>query len=387
MMPHRRLTLLALALLLVPALAGARPKGTIKVKFPAVKVAAGTNVEQCYFLRVPLKDAFDVGSWTITNRPKGTVAVQHFLVYQYTGSRLDEFAAQQKQVIPSRACLDLGPIDRDDRQLIASGAAPSLNGSFPAGLALPLPAGAVGILLDANWVGGSKGGKVSGRVVLKRAARGTVRRRLQPIEARAADEGILVPPFTEGTTRDHVDARWVPGADTCLYEITSQMHRRGLFVAIDRLTPTGDRDNLTGGLPNPYDDDAVPLFGSPDYTDPGTRVFHDGLLVPVGGALGWACWHDNGTVNPVRLGCEEADGTAPGSIEGGPAKPCTVFGAGSSECGATDAAYPGRSFTGACVAANVVAGTTPDDEICGIAGFSYDAVNGSCDVSSLPPLN
>ncbi len=386
-MPHRRFALLALALLLVPALGWARPKGTIKLKFPPVKVAAGANVEQCYFLRVPLKDAFDVGSWTIANRAKGTVAVQHFLVYQYTGTRLAEFAAQQKQVIPSRACLDLGPVDRDDRQLIASG--PSLNarGIYPPGLALSLPAGEVGILLDANWVGGSKGGKASAQVVLKRAARGTVKRRLQPIGARAADAGILVPPFTVATTRDHVDARWPVAADTCLYEVTSQMHRRGLFAAIDRLTPTGEIDNPAGGLPNPYDGDAVPLFGSPDYTDPGTRIFRDGLLVPAGGSLAWACWHDNGTVLPVRLGCEETAGEAPGSIDGGAAKSCTVFGPASPECGAADPAYPGRTFTGACVAANVVFGPTPDDEICGVAGFAYEAVNGACDVSSLPPLN
>jgi hypothetical protein len=111
------------------------------------------------------------------------------------------------------------------------------------------------------------------------------------------------------------------------------------------------------------------------------------LLLPAGGALAWACWHDNGDLQPVRLGCEELSGEVPGTIAGGPAKACTTFGAGSPECPASDPAFPGRTFTGACVAANVVAGTSPDDEICGLAGWSYEAVNGACDVSSLPPLN
>jgi hypothetical protein len=39
------------------------------------------------------------------------------------------------------------------------------------------------------------------------------------------------------------------------------------------------------------------------------------------------------------------------------------------------------------VPANVVAGTTPDDEVCGLAGFYYDAApGGSCDVASLAPI-
>ncbi len=384
-MPHRLLALAALALVLVPQAASA--KNAIKLKFPPVRVAAGTNVEQCYFVRVPLKDTFDLASWTIKNRTGGSVAVQHFLVYQYTGTRLAEFAAQQKQVMASRACLDLGPVDRDDRQLIASGPAPTANGAYPSGLSIPLGPGEVGILLDANWVGGVKGGKASARVVLKRAKRGTVRRRLEPIADRAADAGIFVAPFTTATTRTLVDARWQPAADTCVSEVTGQMHRRGLFIAVDRLTPAGETDNPPGGLANPYEGDRATLFGSPDYTDPGTRRFPTGLLVGTGGSLAWACWHDNGEVLPARLGCEEAAGVPPGSIAVGPAKECAVFGPASSDCPASDPAFPGRAFTGACVAANVVAGTSPDDEICGLAGWAYPAVNGGCDVSSLPPLN
>jgi hypothetical protein len=41
-----------------------------------------------------------------------------------------------------------------------------------------------------------------------------------------------------------------------------------------------------------------------------------------------------------------------------------------------------------CVAANLVAGPTPDDEICALAGYYYEAApGGSCDVSGLPAIN
>ena len=99
------------------------------------------------------------------------------------------------------------------------------------------------------------------------------------------------------------------------------------------------------------------------------------------------CWHDNGTRVPVRLGCEEVSGEAPGSIDVGPAKPCTIVGRNPSECPASDPAYPGRTFTETCVAANLVAGPDPDDEVCALAGFYYDAAPGvaPCDAAVALP--
>jgi hypothetical protein len=92
----------------------------------------------------------------------------------------------------------------------------------------------------------------------------------------------------------------------------------------------------------------------------------------------------------VRFGCEERAGTPPGLPGGvpggGPAKLCGTPSQASSECPAIDLALPGRSFTGACVPANLVAGPTPDDEACALTGVAYDAVGGQCDVRSLPPI-
>lgn len=114
-----------------------------------------------------------------------------------------------------------------------------------------------------------------------------------------------------------------------------------------------------------------------------------------GEALHPVCWHDNGVATAVRVGCEETPGVVPGIAAGlpggGPAKPCTVVRATSPECPAGDPAYPGRSFTGTCVPAYLVAGSTADDEVCGVTGVFYDAVAGAadraaCDVIELPPL-
>jgi hypothetical protein len=208
---------------------------------------------------------------------------------------------------------------------------------------------------------------VSARVVLTRAKPGSVRRRLQPILARAADAGIDVPPFALRATESLVDARWRPPADACLFEVTGKTHRRGRFFGVELRDAADQPRAPLDGLPNPYASGRPTLFGAPDYTDPGTRRFDSGLFVGAAESLRYGCWHDNGEMEPARLGCLEGPGVTPGSV-GVPAAECS----------------PGCT----CVPANLVAGPTPDDEICALAGFYYNAPSGgSCDVSALPPVN
>jgi hypothetical protein len=397
---RRLLPILLVALALIAGDAGAarKPKRTIKLRFPKILIAPGANVEGCVFFRVPTTEPFDLESFRIRNHgARRDLLVRHFLVYEYTGERLGEFAQWQRQVVRSRGCIELGPVDRDRRQLVASGAALNSRGILPQGLALPLepvpampggPVDGIGILLDGNWVNqGRRTRAVSGKVILSRAKPGTVRRRLRPILERSAEAGILVPPFEIGTTEDHVDARWRPGADVCLYNVTGKLHRRGLFLGVDVLDADGQlRNPSTGGIVNPFDAARYQLYGAPDWTDSGSRTFRDGFLVRADESVRVGCWHDNGTRVPVRLGCEEVAGEPPGSVAVGPAKPCTIVGPDVAECPAGDPAYPERTFTGRCVAANLVAGSDPDDEVCALAGFYYDAVPGvpsdsACDLA------
>ena len=68
----------------------------------------------------------------------------------------------------------------------------------------------------------------------------------------------------------------------------------------------------------------------------------------------------------------------------GAAKRCET----DADCPATDPAYPGRSFTGKCVPANLVFGFTSDDDMCIMPGAWYPAnAAGSCDLSGMPLLN
>jgi len=380
----------ALSLLLVGPSAAARlPKRSLTLRFPKTLIPPGTSVEACVFVRIPATEPFDLAAFRIKNRGSGgDLAVQHLLVYQYTGARLAEFAEWQKQVVRSRGCLELGPIDRDERQLIASGAGLDTRGAFPQGLVLPLaptpatPGGApdgIGILIDGNWVNrGRRTRKASAKVTLTRARPGAAVRRLRPILERGAEAGVLVPPFETASSEARVDARWRPDADACLYTVTGKLHRRGLFLGVDALDGADRLLNpATGGIVNPFEPGRYHLFGALDWTDAGARTFPSGFLVRAGESLRVGCWHDNGTRVPVRLGCEETPGAAPGSIAGGPAKPCTIVGRNPAECPASDAAHPGRRFTETCVAANLVAGPTPDDEVCALAGFYWDAVPGA----------
>ena len=376
----RILASLVAALVLVSPAAAKNPPRTLKLQFPRTVIPAGGNVEVCVFLRLPVTEPFDLASYQIAQQGfSGTGAViNHFLIYVYSGERLGEFAAQEKQVIESRGCLDLGPVDRDERQLIALSRSPNSRAEFPTGLALPLepvpdspgggPAG-IGILLDANWLNSpGKPRSVTAKVLLTAAKPGTVRRRLQPILARDADAGIDVPPFTLRATESLVDARWRPPVDACLFDVTGKTHRRGRFFAVE-LLDANDRPRP------PLDGLAIPaelggggtLFGSPDFTDPGSQRFSSGAFIAATESLRYGCWHDNGYKFPARLGCQETPATPPGSL-GAPAAECT------------------ESCT--CVAANLVAGQTPDDEICALAGYYYEAAPGaSCNVSGLPVIN
>jgi hypothetical protein len=208
---------------------------------------------------------------------------------------------------------------------------------------------------------------VSAVVTFKAAKRGTLRRRLQTIFARDAEAGIDVPPFAVRATESLVDARWHPPGDVCLFDITDHMHRRGRFFGVEIRDAADQPRPPLSGLANPYANGRPTLFGAPDYTDPGSQRFPDGLFVGAAESLRYGCWHDNGETEPVRLGCQETPGVVPGSV-GSPATECTP--------------------TCTCVPANLVAGPTPDDEVCTLAGFYYDAAPGaSCGLSSLPPIN
>jgi hypothetical protein len=151
--------------------------------------------------------------------------------------------------------------------------------------------------------------------------------------------------------------------------VTGQMHKRGRFFGVDLVGTDGQVHNPEGGVQNPFDPARRHLFGGFDWTDEGALVRP--FRLAVGEALHYACWDDNGSARAVRLGCEEVSGAIPGTI-GQPAKPCSS----AADCPPMDVAYPGRSFTGVCRTANLVAGPDTEDEVCRLNGFYTDAAAG-----------
>lgn len=400
--------------------APAREPRTVKLRFPHVSVAAGTRPELCVFVPLRATTPFDLESWDLrVQGARGAFGIAHFLVYLYRGERFAEFAADAGRVVSSRACLALGPSDRDRRQLVASGFAVRARRALPPGVALrlaPTPRapgegpGGIGFLLDINWVNGADRPRVgSASATLRRAPRNRSPRIALPLEAASAELGLLVPPSalrsTETSTAalnallpDQPPVRdvWGPGVgggpagDVCVLAITGRMHERGRFLGVDVVDAGGNV--LAGGdaVANPFEPGRRHFFGAVDYTDPGTRSLQPPLLLRAGQMLRYECWTENGVSTPTRLGCEERAGEPPGTPRGlpgwGPARPCTEV-QNPLACPSADPAYPGRSFTGACVVANAVGGATPDDEACALTGFYFDALPGasgsSCDASSL----
>jgi hypothetical protein len=378
----RRSGLALLTLLVFAGGAAARDRATIKIRTPKVPLAAGSNVEICYFLRIPTTTPFTMGSWQLVNKgAKGGTQPSHALAYLYTGENLAGFTSGE--IVQSRGCLDLGPGDRDRRVLFASSSAPNVVRALPSGVGLELapvsdaPGGApagIGILVDAAWANGeTKSKKVSTTLVLKRVKKGKANAVARPIADRSADAGILVPPFTEHSTAETVDARWTPTKDVCVLGLTTQMHRRGQCAGVDQLDASGQVKEPAVGLPNRCEpDQRKQLFVANDWTDPGALAFTTPMPVRAGESLRYSCWVDNGGPRgaAVRLGCEESPGVPPGGV----GKPAVL-------CGQpTDPPCPGNA---ACVFANAVAGATADDEVCGITALVYDAApGGSCDVST-----
>jgi hypothetical protein len=403
----------AILLALLPALAhGAREPRTLKLRFPRVTVPARANVELCAVVRVPRTTAFDLGRFEVRHRaPRRALTARHFLVYAYTGERLGELAAESGRVVESRGCLDVGPADRDRRHLVFASAGRS--GGFPPGLALPLvpvpaapggPPDGLGLVLDVEWINISSRPQRARTLVVLRRAR-DVRRRLVPIFERSAESGLRVPPAavvsTEATTAALNAARpgeppvvdaWRAAADACVLTVSGHLHKRGAFIGVDLVGADGVvRNPAEGGAENPFEPGRRHLFGASDYTDPGLRRFFPALRLAAGEQLRYACWLDNGVRNAVRLGCEETSGVPPGEAVGlpggGPAKRCTIPGTNPAECPATDAAHPGRAFTGRCVPANAVAGASAEDEACALTGLAFDAVSvpgAECDPTRAP---
>jgi hypothetical protein len=417
-MPHARRLVVLLVFALLPVLAAAPPaaarKGKpIKLKMPRIAVPPQSDLEVCTFVRLPMKEGFDNAETYVVNvGGNAEFTSHHFLMWQYLGKDMDGFP-EKGRVSPGEACIDFGPADSNQRALVAGSQSPRAVYTLPRGLAQRLEPtiasdgrSVVGLILNTHWINSSnRTQRATVRIKMRPVKRGEIKRYIKPIFEVVGNAFIDVPPGAERQTgfvwspggfdfAGGLSGGTLPRGPACVAMVTAHMHKRGKRFSVYF-------------KPSPREQDPQPLFTTTDYSDPGQLIFdgQDGrpapLLVRPGQALAYSCMHDNGVTTTVKLGCEETPGEPPGislfevfqqgQLGNGldhAAKRCTS----DADCPATDPAYPGRSFTGRCVPANLVFGFSSDDDMCILPGAYYDAnpdapPGQECDLDLLPPAN
>jgi hypothetical protein len=378
------LATLVLAPLADPAPALARRAVTVRV--PAFDVPPFVNREVCTFVPVKTRKPMDVAEIRIKNIGNNDEFTSHHLiVYSYSGD-LAAAMASRGEVVDDTACLNFGSGDPTALQLLATSQAILSRQPMPRGTALRLEPGslgsgrkrAIGLVLNSHWINSSdRTQRARVAVKLIGARSGSVERELKPIFEVTANGPLKVPPggtakvgwlwgpglFSGGQAVAFIGGLANPEGPACVTMLIGHMHRRGTLFTADYIDAAQNRTRL---------------YTNTAYADPPTLYLDPPLLVGAGEKIGYECTHDNAT--DPKLGCEEEPGVAPGRsvIESFPdvpanAKGCRVKGPNPEECPPTDAAYPGRTFTGNCVDANLVFGFTSEDDMCILPGYYYDA--------------
>jgi hypothetical protein len=398
----------AVALAALATAPDASAAGPMVLKFPRFTVPAHSDREVCTFVRLPRRRAFDSGGFEIVNLGVNPEFVSHhFLMYTYVGTNADGFPARG-QIVDSKACLDFGPTDRNQRILIGGSQSPRSRQRLPRGLAQHIePPGEgqpIGIILNTHWINGSDRPRDASVKIRIFPARRGLRRYMQPIFEATASGFLSIPPGKMRTAT----WSWGPGAlnlagafggaanpegAACVAMVTAHMHKRGRLFTADFI-----------GLNRPR----IPLLATDDYADPPQAIF-DGqagrpgpLLVRPGERIEYACTHANGTDDvSLKLGCEESPGETPGKsiaevvlsgrgLFSGTPKDC-MSDADCCPAGGPCADHSGRQLTGKCVPANLVFGFTSNDEMCILPGAYYDAnpsapAGAECDLARMPLL-
>lgn len=383
--------------------AGAR---NVKLRFPRFTVPAGAGREFCSFAWVPTEKPLDIEQWGVRMKGLGRgVVASHFLVQHYAGTRLDEFVKLANRVVENRGCLRFGPADGGIRTILFSASTPRARGAMFPGMALRLEPSegtrrGVGFVFSTAWNNGTdKDRRGSAQVVLRRPRNGAEFGVAQTFATTTAELGLSVSPGTVRSTeestadlnalqpeRPAIEDVWGPGAangpagDVCVLRVSGRMHKRGRFLGVDLLRG-GELENGDVTVKNPFDETRLHLFGGFDYTDLGSLILTEPVLMRASDRLRYACWTENGANRPGRLGCEEQldvpPGTPVGATGGGPSKRCSAASDQTVECPATDTAFPGRTFTGRCVLATAVAGSSDEDEACAMTGIYFPAFIGA----------
>jgi hypothetical protein len=364
----------------------ARARRAVTVRVPPFDVAPRQNREICTFVPLPTNKPLDIADIFIRNQGANVGFTSHHLIVYAYRAPLEPVAAAKNKIVDDTACLNFGTGDPTALQLLATSQALRSHQPMPESTALhvdlqSMGAGkpAIGLVLNSHWINSSdKVQRARAKIKIVSANPRKLKRQLKPIFEVVANAFLKVPPGETSVT----GWRWGPGLQNlggsflggvenpsgpaCVTMLIGHMHRRGTLFTADFLDASGNRQRL---------------YTNERYSDPPTLSLADHpLLVRNGETIEYNCTHDNAT--DPKLGCEEEPGVAPGvavvetfpdSFYGRPAKQCHAEGPAPDECPPIDPKYPGRTFTGNCVKANLVFGFTSEDDMCILPGYYYDA--------------
>jgi hypothetical protein len=416
-MLSRRLPALLVAAMIAGAATPSASLGTktIRLRVPSFVVPPNMDREVCTFVPVPMSADFNFQKSVVVNVGGDRhFTSHHFLAWVYNGTSVDGFP-NRGQIVDSKACLDFGPADTNNRTLVAGAQAPRLVTTLGEGLGQQLTPTTNGsgkkilaIILNSHWINsGTRPKRAAVKLTLVAAKPHTVRRFVKPIFEVTANASIFVPPGQEHTERGYWGAGSldlhggslgggsVPakGATACVVGVTSHMHKRGVLFTIDLVQGPV---SVLGFGPETEQMLKPDILRTTQYTDPPqVSLMSNGGGMPLhpNEYLRYTCTHDNtGTdpTRPMKMGCEVTPGIPPGeSIAQLILHGNFDLNSGSTTTGAarrcaSDADCAGFG-TGKCVPANLVFGFTSDDDMCIMPGGYYDAdANGNCAVMSFP---
>src|SRR5215813_1460075 len=156
-----------LALLVAAMIAGAaNPSAslgarTIRLHVPSFVVPPKSDREVCTFVPLPMGTDFNFQKSVVVNVGGDRhFTSHHFLAWVYNGTNVEGFP-KRGQIVDSKACLDFGPADTNNRTLVAGAQAPRLVTTLGEGLAQQLTPTTDGsgkkvlaIILNSHWING-----------------------------------------------------------------------------------------------------------------------------------------------------------------------------------------------------------------------------------------
>lgn len=385
-----RLALVGIAIVAALGSAEARDR-VVRLKMGPFDIDAKRDREVCQVLRVPkVAPNTELVSWEARSklRRRGAVGSHHLVAYGYTGNG----GGFQSGIVDNPGCVEIGPADFFTRRVFLAGSGGEFaqgswtvsKGSMPGNLAQVLPVDASGnavIVINSHYFNSSsKKSKGFVRITLRLAPLPPGKKLVRQLIHLDASRDIMVPPGGTGTVTSALQADGSPNyategganptGDTCVFVLSTHMHKRGTRFDIGFESASGGRE----------------LLSWTDYLHPGTLLLPTfvegapGLLPAYNTANGfpritYGCAYANGVEGKeMKTGCEETAGVVPG-MSWADAEP---LGLSLNESHATPCGQDGVNCDGKpCVDANLVYGPLSDDDMCVLTAIVFDPIPGA----------